>query len=174
MFYEIVFLLIWTESSTPLPSTHRLVSRTISNGTITTFILLCIHWNIGTVRFKWGTVTFLCMSEIVKDGQISLESLHVRKSKTVLNSGFHAGNSWFQVLDSSLWQRNLDSGFQSLVGFRLSWATLRVPKPRINSGFNKQIFFEFYNPDSLHRATWELKSGYKHEREKLSVSIHAP
>ena len=39
------------------------------------------------------------------------------KTKTVLDSGFHAVGSGFQILDSSLCQRNLDSGFQSLVGF---------------------------------------------------------
>ena len=40
----------------------------------------------------------------------------IRKTKTVLDSGFHAVDSGFQILDSSLCQRNLDSGFQSLVG----------------------------------------------------------
>ena len=40
-------------------------------------------------------------------------------SKTVLDSGFHAVDSGFQVLDSSLCQWNLDSGFQCLVGFRI-------------------------------------------------------
>ena len=33
-----------------------------------------------------------------------------------LDSGSHAVDSRFQVLDSSLFQWNLDSGFQSLVG----------------------------------------------------------
>ena len=44
-------------------------------------------------------------------------SLHVRESKTVLDSGFHTVDSGFQVLDSSVC--HLDSGFQSLVGFRI-------------------------------------------------------
>ena len=44
---------------------------------------------------------------------------NVRESKTVLDSGFHAEEFVFQVLDSSLCQWNLDSGFQSLVGFRI-------------------------------------------------------
>ena len=35
---------------------------------------------------------------------------HVRESKKVLDSGFHAVDSGFQVLDSSLFQWNLDSG----------------------------------------------------------------
>ena len=44
-------------------------------------------------------------------------SSHARESKTVLDSGFHAVDSGFQVLDSSLCQWNL--GCQSLVGFRI-------------------------------------------------------
>ena len=43
---------------------------------------------------------------------------HIRISKTVLDSGFQAVESGLQVLDSSLCQRNLDSGFQSLVWSR--------------------------------------------------------
>ena len=46
-----------------------------------------------------------------------LISPYVRESKTVLDSGFEALNSRFQELDSSLCQWNLDSEFQSLVGF---------------------------------------------------------
>ena len=38
-----------------------------------------------------------------------------RESKTVLDSGFHAE----------------DSGFQSLVGFRIPWPVFQIPKPRI-------------------------------------------
>ena len=41
-----------------------------------------------------------------------LVSPRARESKTVLDSVFHAADSGFQVLDSSLCQRNLDSGFQ--------------------------------------------------------------
>ena len=41
----------------------------------------------------------------------------VGKSKQILDSGSHAGDSGFQALDSSLCQWNLDSGFQSFVGF---------------------------------------------------------
>ena len=37
----------------------------------------------------------------------------------------------FQVLDSCICQSNLDSGFQSLVGFRIPWAVLQIPKHRI-------------------------------------------
>ena len=56
-------------------------------------------------------------------------------------------DSGFQVLDSSQW--DLDSGFQSLVGFPILKAVFRIPKPRIpdstsknfpDSGFHKQNF----------------------------------
>ena len=59
-------------------------------------------------------------------------SLHVRESKTVLDSGLNIVDSGFQVPDSSLCQWNLDSGFQLPVGFRTHWAVFRIPKPRIS------------------------------------------
>ena len=40
-------------------------------------------------------------------------AFYVRESRTVLDSGFHVVDFGFQVLDSSLCQRNLDSEFQS-------------------------------------------------------------
>ena len=42
------------------------------------------------------------------------DSPHARESRTVLDSGFHAVDSGFQVLDACLFLWNLDSGFQSL------------------------------------------------------------
>ena len=47
-----------------------------------------------------------------------------RESKTVLDSGFHAE----------------DSGFQSLVGFRIPWPVFRIPKPRIPDHPQAKIF----------------------------------
>ena len=56
--------------------------------------------------------------------------LRVGESKTVLDSGFQAVNSGFQVQDSSVSQWNLDSGFQSLAGFRIPQANIsRIPLP---------------------------------------------
>ena len=60
-------------------------------------------------------------------------SPYVRESKTVLDSGF-------QALDSSLCQWDLDSEFQYLVGFRIL---------QLYSGFHKQTFPGFWNPNSL-------------------------
>ena len=39
-------------------------------------------------------------------------------------------DSGFRVLDTSLCQYNLDSGLQSLVGFRISWAVFRIPQAK--------------------------------------------
>ena len=73
-----------------------------------------------------------------KRGWVSCAQLHepalhsspkVRESKKVLNSGIPYRDSGFQVLDSSLCQWNLNSGFWSLVGFRTPWALFRIPRP---------------------------------------------
>ena len=86
-------------------------------------------------------------------------SPHVTESKTVLDSGFHTVEFGFQVLDSSLCKWSLDSGFQSLVGFRTPCTVFRILKPRIpNStctifpdfGSRKQKFSGIRNP--LHGA----------------------
>ena len=74
-------------------------------------------------------------------------SPHVKESRTVLDSGFHSVDSGFQVLDSSICSWKLDSGFQSLVGFR-------IPKPRIPDSILIKSFRipdcrSKYFPDSL-------------------------
>ena len=62
----------------------------------------------------------------------------VRESKTVLHSGFHAGDSWFQVLDSSLCQWNLDYGFQVRISaipelYSGFWSPeFRIPQTKIS------------------------------------------
>ena len=73
----------------------------------------------------------------------SLKNLppHVRESKTVLDSGFHAVDFGFQVLDSWLCHWNLDSGFRRLVGFRIPMVIVgfRISRAKISripqSGF---------------------------------------
>ena len=79
------------------------------------------------------------------------------ESKTVLDSGFHVVDSRFQVLDSSLCQWNLDSGFQSLVGFRIPWAVFRIPKPGIPDSISK-IFpvsgFSYVGWTCLSKTGW--------------------
>ena len=75
------------------------------------------------------------------------------------HSGVRIPGTGFQVLDSSLCQWNLDSGFQSLVGFRTPCTVFRILKPRIpNStctifpdfGSRKKKFSGIRNP--LHGA----------------------
>ena len=65
-------------------------------------------------------------------------SPHVREySSTVLDCVFHAVDSGFQVLDSSLCHVNLDSGFQLLLGFRIPLAVFPIPKLRISDSISK-------------------------------------
>ena len=61
-----------------------------------------------------------------------------------MDSEFHAMDSVFQVLaiDSSLYQWNLDFGFQSLVRFRVPCAVFWILKPRIPDSACK-IFKDF-------------------------------
>ena len=81
---------------------------------------------------------------------LTSDSRHVRESKTVLDPGFHAVDSRFQVLDFTLFQWNLDSGFQSFVGFRIPWAVFRIPKFRIPDSTSKSFLDSvFRNPDYL-------------------------
>ena len=86
--------------------------------------------------------------------------------KTVMDSGFHAVESRFQVV-SSLCQWNLDSEFQSLAGFWIPWAIFRILKSRIADSTSKKF------PDSgiwipLNGATDGL-TGYL-----LSVQVFNP
>ena len=69
--------------------------------------------------------------EVVSGMSVCLGRPMSRESKTVLDSGPHAVDCGFHVLDSSLCQWKLDSGFRSLVGFRIPWAVFWIPKPRI-------------------------------------------
>ena len=52
-------------------------------------------------------------------------SSNVRESRTVFDSGFHAVDVGFQVIYSNVCQ--WDSGFQSLVGFRIPRAVFQIP-----------------------------------------------
>ena len=77
-------------------------------------------------------------------------SPHVRESRIVLDSGLHAVDSGFQVLDSCLFLWNLDSRFESFI------VAFRIPKPMIQDSASK-IF-----PDSgiqmpLHVAVKEQR-----------------
>ena len=55
-------------------------------------------------------------------GMVIYDSPHGRESNAVLHSGFLAVDSKFKVLDSSLCQQILDSGFKFLFRFGIPWA----------------------------------------------------
>ena len=61
------------------------------------------------------------------------------QDRAVSGSGFHAVDSGFQVLDSSICHWNLDSGFQSTELFRIPCAVFLIPQVKIfrisESGF---------------------------------------
>ena len=88
-----------------------------------------------------------------------MSSSHARKSKTVLNSGLHAVDSGFQVLNSSLCWWNLDSGFQSLVGFQIPNSRVSDSTSKIfpDAGLHEQKCPGFRNP---HYARWHDSKGY--------------
>ena len=67
--------------------------------------------------------------------------------KVIVDSGFHAVNSGFQVLDFGC-QWHLDSGFQSLVGFRIPRVKSHVPNPRIPHSTTK-LFYSHYQAISV-------------------------
>ena len=75
---------------------------------------------------------------------VSSESIivspHIRESKTVVDSGFQAVNSGFQMLDSSL---------SVELGFRIPIVSRILDSKARDSGFQKQSFPVFQDPDSL-------------------------
>ena len=72
-------------------------------------------------------------------------SAHARDSNTVLNIGHHTADSGIQVLDSSLCQWNLDSGFQAFKCDSEFLFELQIK----TSGFNKQTFPVFWVLNAL-------------------------
>ena len=65
----------------------------------------------------------------------------------ILRSRYHIPGSGFRIVC----QWNLDSGFQSLVGFQIRSDVFRTPKPRIPDSTSKNFLDSgrFRNPDSL-------------------------
>ena len=90
-------------------------------------------------------------------------SPYVREYKTVLDSGF-------QILDSSLCQWNLDSGFQSLVGFQIPWAVFRIPKSRIPDSTRKNFPGFRISQAKLSRIP---ESGIRYRGRDLPISSQA-
>ena len=72
-------------------------------------------------------------------------------------------DSGFQVLDSSLFQWNLDSGFQSLVVFQIPRAVLRI---------HTQKFLRLQNPDSLTRGDMVIKLLFAGQTVKSIYAVY--
>ena len=69
----------------------------------------------------------------------SMHLLHIRESKTVFDSEIHAMDSRFQVLDSSLFHRKLDSGLRTLdsTHYGIPDSVRWIPEPRIPDSTSK-------------------------------------
>ena len=113
----------------------------------------------GNVKVEPRSTSFLSYFKTLSIGLVPGHPI-LRGSKTVLDSGFHTVDSGSQVIDSSLCQWNLDSGFQLLVGFRFLKLCSGFQSPGFqisqakfsqDSGFYEQKFPRFWNPDSLTR-----------------------
>ena len=65
-------------------------------------------------------------------------SPHVRESKTVMDSGFHAVDSGFRLLDSRSFS-GLDSRFQLSVRCRIPTAVFRIGMPRIPDSTSQKL-----------------------------------
>ena len=100
------------------------------------------------------------------DGQWTFLSPNVKESKTVLDSGFEDGNSGFQVQDSGFFCHwRLDSGFQSLAEFQISWSVFWIPKPKILDSISKN-FSDSGIPIPLHWAILSLNVLFFHFRPR--------
>ena len=73
------------------------------------------------------------------------------ESKTVLDSGFHAGDSRFK--GPGFRSMSVEPGFWIPIVSEILNSLNCVPDSKAqDSGFHKQKFLGFRNPDSLHRA----------------------
>ena len=103
----------------------------------------------------------------------------------ILHRGFRIPSTWLWIL----YQWNLNSGFQSLVGFRIPWRVFGIPKPRISDSTTQFPGFQIHKnfPDSgiripLHGAktmtskkktsprTWIVPKNWNTKRRHLTFS----
>ena len=94
----------------------------------------------------------------------------VRESKTLLDSGFHAVDSGFQLLDSRSFSVELGFQIRIVRGIPDSYTCIPDSKAQ-DSGFQMQKFPGFRNPDSF---TWCDSFMNKVETEILSQSELKP
>ena len=122
-------------------------------------------WQTFVANWSFSWINFVSVKKVHIAAILWLNySLLVRKSKTVLDSGFHAMDSGFQAMDSSL-QLGLWIPIISGISEPLSWI---FPNSKSqDSGFHKQIFQDsgfhkkkfagFRILDSLHGAILYIK-----------------
>ena len=94
-------------------------------------------------------------------------SPHIRESKTVLDSEFHAVDSGFQVLDSNLCQRNLDSGF-------LGQKVPRLACKQTLFCFSFRSFFSKTSASSRSSRGLENERGVRERKTNLFSSFPTP
>ena len=90
-----------------------------------------ILWPLWCFRGGLGSLKRLIVSWFSIKQAIKPNAPHVREFTVI--AGFWIPRRGFRitVMNSSVSQWNLDSGFQSLVWFRNPWAVFRIPKLRI-------------------------------------------
>ena len=102
------------------------------------FLLSFFSYNIVIVfeqcLLRWMPVKLFFVKLNNEEMFLSFNDSHLLIWTNVLRDTVDSG---LQVLDSSICHWNLDSGFQSLVGFRIPWAVFRIPKPRIPGSTSK-------------------------------------
>ena len=89
-------------------------------------------------------------------------SPYVREPKTVLDSGLHAVDSGFQLVDSSLFQWNLDSGFRIPILSRIPDSLSCIPDSKaLDSRFLKE------------KCSWILESKSKNITDSgIRIPLH--
>ena len=115
------------------------------------------------LKFLWlSRISMACTNPVRLQKDLSISSLKatelkvpVAQCKGIQNTfGFWIPRRGFQIPGTRFWilsQWDLDSGFQSLKGFRIPWVVFRIPKSRIPDSSGKNF------PDSgfsifLHKA----------------------
>ena len=92
-------------------------------------LLIFIVWNeLVSNAYTWQIIRlFTCLTHVMGI-QDSLGLWIVRRKFRIPGTGHRILYPW-----------NLDSGFQSWVGFRIPWAVFRIPKPRISFSTSKNF-----------------------------------
>ena len=116
---------------------------------------------IMTMLKNFSNPQKLKLRGVVFARRLGLET-DVRESKTVLDSGFHALDSKFQLLDSRSFSVELGSWIPIVSGILDSYSCTPDSKSQ-DSGFHRQKFPRFRNPDSFTWGEAYTRSQSEHE-----------